>query len=47
HRFERGVDPQLAELAMQRATSLILEIAGGQAGPLTVVSEESALPETP
>ena len=47
HRFERGVDPQLAQQAMQRATQLILEIAGGEAGPLTVVSEESALPETP
>ena len=47
HRFERGVDPQLAQQAMQRATQLILEIAGGQAGPLTVVSEESALPEIP
>lgn len=32
---------------MQRATQLILEIVGGQAGPLTVVSEESALPEIP
>lgn len=47
HRFERGVDPQLAEQAMQRATSLILEIAGGQAGPLIVVNDKDALPETP
>lgn len=47
HRFERGVDPQLAKQAMQRATSLILEIAGGQAGPLIVVSEEKALPKSP
>lgn len=47
HRFERGVDPQLAEQAMHRATSLILEIAGGQAGPLSVVSEKNALPEAP
>lgn len=47
HRFERGVDPQLAEQAMHRATSLILEIAGGQAGPLSIVSEQNALPEAP
>lgn len=47
HRFERGVDPQLAEQAMHRATSLILEIAGGQAGPLSMVSEKNALPESP
>ena len=47
HRFERGVDPQLAEQAMHRATSLILEIAGGQAGPLSIVSEKNALPEAP
>lgn len=32
HRFERGVDPELPRLAMERATRLILEICGGQAG---------------
>lgn len=34
HRFERGVDPYLPELAMQRATELVLAICGGQAGPI-------------
>lgn len=34
YRFERGVDPQLAQPALERATQLILEIAGGQAGPV-------------
>jgi len=29
HRFERGVDPQVQELAMERATGLLLEIVGG------------------
>lgn len=46
HRFERGVDPQLAPQAMERATSLILEIAGGQPGPLIVVSELDSVMES-
>ena len=33
HRFERGVDPMLPAIALARATSLLLEICGGQAGP--------------
>lgn len=41
HRFERGVDPELPRLALERATQLILAHAGGQAGPVT----EAALPE--
>ena len=40
HRFERGVDSQLQVAAIERATALMLEICGGQAGP--VVIEESA-----
>lgn len=39
HRFERGVDPQLQIEALERATALIIEYAGGQAGPVTVVGE--------
>jgi phenylalanyl-tRNA synthetase beta chain len=35
-RFERGVDPTLPALAMERATALLLEIAGGQAGPVQI-----------
>ncbi|MCP8897993.1 phenylalanine--tRNA ligase subunit beta [Gilvimarinus xylanilyticus] len=34
HRFERGVDYQLARDAIERATALLLEIVGGQAGPV-------------
>lgn len=41
HRFERGVDPELPRTAIEYATRLILDIAGGAAGPLV----ESALPE--
>lgn len=36
HRFERGVDPTLPALAMERATALILAIAGGQPGPTLI-----------
>jgi phenylalanyl-tRNA synthetase beta chain len=34
-RFERGVDPAGQGRAIERATQLLLEIAGGEAGPLT------------
>lgn len=39
HRFERGVDPALPALALERASALILDILGGRAGP--VVHAES------
>ena len=35
-RFERGVDPEGQARAVERATRLLLEIAGGDAGPLVV-----------
>lgn len=35
-RFERGVDPAGQVRAMERATSLLLSMTGGEAGPLTV-----------
>jgi phenylalanyl-tRNA synthetase beta chain len=35
HRFERGVDFGASRRALERASQLILEICGGQAGPLT------------
>ncbi len=34
-RFERGVDPSLPPLAIERATELVLQVCGGEAGPLT------------
>jgi len=34
HRYERGVDHQLQFQAMERATALMLEICGGDAGPI-------------
>ncbi|KKM26243.1 hypothetical protein LCGC14_1586770, partial [marine sediment metagenome] len=45
HRFERGVDPELPKLAIERATTLLLEIVGGQAGPITEVVSQSELPQ--
>lgn len=45
HRFERGVDTQLPLVALERATELLLEIVGGQAGPVAAAGsapQESA-----
>ncbi|QJQ96709.1 MULTISPECIES: phenylalanine--tRNA ligase subunit beta [Halomonadaceae] len=46
HRFERGVDPLLARQAAERATQLLLEITGGEVGPLIEVASEEHLPKT-
>ncbi|MDH3527713.1 MAG: phenylalanine--tRNA ligase subunit beta [Gammaproteobacteria bacterium] len=45
HRFERGVDPQLQGRALQRATQLLLDIVGGQAGPVAEVAATEHLPQ--
>jgi len=34
-RFERGIDPAMVEIAMQRATTMITELFGGSIGPIT------------
>ncbi len=47
HRFERGVDPSLQHRAIERATQLIIEIAGGSIGPITEVTSEATLPLRP
>lgn len=44
HRFERGVDPNLAKQAIERATQLILEIVGGDVGPIICEEDLSVLP---
>ena len=44
-RFERGVDPDGQGRAVERATQLLLEIAGGDAGPLVVDSSQEHLPK--
>jgi phenylalanyl-tRNA synthetase beta chain len=43
HRFERGVDFGGSRQAMERATELLLDICGGQAGPVSEAS--AALPQ--
>ncbi len=43
-RFERGVDPTLQATAMERATALIIEIAGGEAGPVSSVAAPGEIP---
>jgi phenylalanyl-tRNA synthetase beta chain len=35
-RFERGVDPTLAAIAIERATALLIDCAGGAPGPVSV-----------
>lgn len=45
HRFERGVDPEGQVAAMERITGLLLEICGGQAGPLLVAEAPEHLPK--
>ncbi len=44
HRFERGVDPELPRLAVERATRLLIDIAGGSAGPITEACSPDELP---
>nr|WP_319527744.1 phenylalanine--tRNA ligase subunit beta [Pseudomonas laurentiana] len=44
HRYERGVDSQLAKEAIERATGLLLEIVGGEAGPVIEAVSEQHLP---
>lgn len=46
HRFERGVDAQLPPIAMQRATGLLLEIVGGEAGPIIDAVANDYMPQT-
>ena len=38
YRFERGVDPTLAPLALERATALLLEIVEGKPGPIVDIN---------
>jgi phenylalanyl-tRNA synthetase beta chain len=44
HRFERGVDPELPRAAIEVATRLIVEIAGGAPGPVVEAALTEHLP---
>lgn len=43
-RFERGVDPMLQVIALERATELLQAIVGGEAGPLFTVKDAAHMP---
>jgi phenylalanyl-tRNA synthetase beta chain len=45
HRFERGVDFELQVEAIERASRLLLDIAGGEAGPVHEVVSRAHLPQ--
>lgn len=45
HRFERGVDPELPRIAMERATALVVAHAGGVPGPLQDTTLAEHLPQ--
>jgi len=44
HRFERGVDPELPPQAIELATRLVLELAGGTPGPVVHAALDEHLP---
>ncbi|MEW4939029.1 phenylalanine--tRNA ligase subunit beta, partial [Acinetobacter baumannii] len=44
-RYERGVDFELPVIAMNRASQLIQELAGGEFGPITVAEKSDLLPK--
>ena len=45
HRFERGVDPALPRVALEYATKLVVDIMGGNAGPVVEAVREADLPQ--
>lgn len=45
HRFERGVDYEMTPMAMERATSLLVDILGGSPGPLNETVKKEYLPD--
>ncbi|HHW75575.1 MAG TPA: phenylalanine--tRNA ligase subunit beta [Xanthomonadaceae bacterium] len=47
YRFERGVDPQLQRRAAERATRLLIDMAGGQPGPIVEAVSSDHLPAEP
>lgn len=45
YRFERGIDPTMQREAIERATQLIIELVGGEAGPIIEVVDKKHLPQ--
>lgn len=44
YRFERGVDPTIQRQAMERVTSLIVAMTGGEVGPIIEIIDKGTLP---
>ena len=44
HRFERGVDPALQEIAVERATRLLVDICGAEPGPTQIHEVKANVP---
>jgi len=47
HRFERGVNPEQLDYAVERATQLIIDICGGKAGPVQESVSRANMPVNP
>lgn len=47
HRYERGVDFNLQRTAIERATQLLLDVVGGEPGPVTEAVDPDTLPTSP
>jgi len=45
HRFERGVNPQQLDYALQRASQLLIDICGGKAGPIVEAVSQVDMPQ--
>lgn len=46
HRYERGVDFDLQHNAVERATRLLIEIVGGEPGPVVAAEDSNHLPQS-
>jgi len=45
HRFERGVDYELTRTAMEQASTLVVQLAGGKPGPVIEAKHKASLPK--
>lgn len=46
YRFERCIDPTMQERVMDHVTQMMLDIVGGEAGPIIAFSDPAQLPKT-
>jgi len=47
HRFERGVDYELTRNAMEQASTLVVQLAGGKPGAVVEVTHKASMPKAP